>query len=304
MYNGVLLLRKPAGFTSHDAVAKVRGIFRQRHVGHAGTLDPMAEGLLIVLLGGATRASDYAAGHEKEYIARLRLGLTTDTQDVTGTMQRQAPGVVPEEALRAVLTQFTGRVQQVPPMYSAVQVDGQRLYKLARKGVEIERQSREIEISRLELLPRTPELAPEEWMLRVRCSKGTYIRTLCADVGEALGCGGCMAALTRTVCGGFSLAQAAAFEELEAHRDGLEAFLHPVEEVFAGLPAVTADARGAVRVRNGAFLTAHELAEGEVPPEGGLCRVYADGAFAWLGESRTLDHGGVGIFCKVFFREE
>ena len=301
MYDGVLLLHKPQGFTSHDAVAKARGIFAQRRIGHAGTLDPMAEGLLVVLLGGATRASDYAAGQDKEYIARLRLGLVTDTQDVTGTALTEQSADVPEEALRAALARFTGTVAQVPPMYSAVQVGGQRLYKLARKGVEVERQAREIHISALELLPRADGLRPDEWDLRVVCSKGTYVRTLCHDLGAALGCGGCMAALTRTRCGRFSLADACTFEELEGRRDDLSPFLRPTEEVFSDLPAVTVNESGAVRARNGAFLTEGELSSGEAPPEGCLCRVFDGGRLLWLGESRALDRGGVAVFCKVSF---
>ncbi|MBR5390404.1 MAG: tRNA pseudouridine(55) synthase TruB, partial [Clostridia bacterium] len=236
MLNGILLLDKPADFTSHDAVAKLRGVLRQKKIGHAGTLDPMATGLLVVLLGCATRASNYAAGQEKEYHAVLRLGLTTDTQDVTGTVLTQVEPHVTAEQLQAALAAFTGTVEQLPPMYSALSVGGKRLYDLARKGVEVERQAREIEISALELLPRTG-LPQGDYALRVACSKGTYIRALCHDVGQALGCGGCMAALRRVRSGDFSLADAMTFSQIEALRERgeLEARIIPVERIFSHL---------------------------------------------------------------------
>lgn len=303
MYNGVLLLDKPRGFTSHDAVAKARGIFGQRRIGHAGTLDPLAEGLLVVLLGSATRLCDYASGADKEYVARLRLGTTTDTEDVTGTVLAQRPGAVTAAELETALAAFRGEIEQKPPMYSAVQIGGQRLYKLARRGVEVERPSRAITVAALEALPRTPALAPEEWELRVVCSKGTYIRTLCADIGAALGCGGCMAALRRTRAGVFALDRAHTFAALEAVKPDLAPFVLPCDAVFPELPALTVSAAGAVRARNGAFLTAEHLAAGAVPPEGGLCRVYDGRSFVWLGESRALDRGGLAVFCRASFFE-
>lgn len=301
MYNGILLLRKPQDFTSHDAVAKLRGIFRQRRIGHAGTLDPMAEGLLIVLLGSATRASDWAAGQDKEYLARLRLGIVTDTQDTTGTVLEEKPVCVTTQQLQAALREFTGRILQTPPMYSAVQVNGQRLYKLARKGVEVERERRAIEVAALTLQPRAADLPETDFDLRVVCSKGTYVRTLCHDIGEALGCGGCMAALTRTRCGNYELAQAHTFDELEQGRGELDRFVLPTETVFQSLPAVYTNEEGARRARNGAFLEQTSLESGVVPPVGEYCRVYADGAFVWLGESRELDRGGSAVFCKTSF---
>jgi tRNA pseudouridine 55 synthase len=301
MYNGVLLLCKPQGFTSHDAIAKLRGIFGQRRIGHAGTLDPMAEGLLIVLLGSATRASDWAAGQDKEYIARLRLGTVTDTQDITGNILETRPVCVTEEELRKMLCGFTGPLLQMPPMYSAVQVGGQRLYKLARRGVEIERERREIVISSLEMLPRERGTPETDFDLRIVCSKGTYVRTLCHDLGAALGCGGCMAALTRTRCGGFTIGQAHTLEELECIKPNLSPFVLPTDTAFSGLPIVTANAAGIVRARNGAFLAQEHLAAGTLPPVGGLCRVYADNAFVWLGECRILDIGGDAVFCRASF---
>lgn len=301
MYNGILLLRKPQTFTSHDAVAKLRGIFHQRRIGHAGTLDPMAEGLLVVLLGNATRASDWAAGQDKEYVTRLRLGTVTDTQDITGRLLETRPVHVTESALQETLRAFTGTLRQTPPMYSAVQVNGERLYKLARKGVEIARESREIRVTELVRLPQEPGIAENDFDLRIVCSKGTYVRTLCHDIGAALGCGGCMAALIRTRCGVFTLDQAYSFAELEEKGPALEACLLPTDAVFSELPAITVNAAGAIRARNGAFLSQEHLTAGEVPLEGTLCRVYADGTFVWLGESRTLDKGGTAVFCGVSF---
>ncbi|MBQ7492651.1 MAG: tRNA pseudouridine(55) synthase TruB [Clostridia bacterium] len=303
MLNGILLVDKPAGFTSHDAVAKLRGMLRQKKIGHAGTLDPMATGLLVVLLGCATRASSYAAGQEKEYHAVLRLGIATDTQDVTGKVLTQAEPHVTAEQLQAVLAAFTGTVEQLPPMYSALSVGGKRLYELARKGVEVERQAREIEISALEFLPRAG-LPEGDFALRVVCSKGTYIRALCHDIGQTLGCGGCMAALRRVRSGGFSLADALTIEEVAALRErgGLEQAVIPVERVFSDLPAVLLNGEGDVRADHGAFFTAEHLAGGQFPPEGGLCRVFdSKGSFCQIGRSGTLDKGGPAIFCHVNF---
>ncbi len=239
MANGVLVVDKPSGWTSHDVVGKLRGVFHERRVGHGGTLDPMATGVLPVFLGRATRAADFVTQGEKEYIAALRLGVVTNTQDTTGETVATHP--VPGDAmarLRALLPQFTGELQQIPPMYSAIKKEGKKLYELARKGLEVEREPRRVTIHTLELLEgeeippelRGPEGADTVYF-RVVCSKGTYVRTLCHDLGEALGCGGCMAALRRTRVGQFSLARAAALEELVA-APSPEAYLRPVEDCF------------------------------------------------------------------------
>ncbi|MBQ2177944.1 MAG: tRNA pseudouridine(55) synthase TruB, partial [Oscillospiraceae bacterium] len=196
MPSGIIIINKPAGWTSMDVCAKLRGIFHEKRVGHAGTLDPMATGVLPVFVGQATKAVSFAESGEKEYLARLRLGLTTDTQDTTGTVLSELPVTVTEEDLRAVLPRFTGEIEQIPPMYSAVKVQGRKLYELARKGAEVERKPRAVTIFALELLGQTGK---NEYALRVRCSKGTYIRTLCHDIGAVLGCGGAMSALERTM---------------------------------------------------------------------------------------------------------
>ena len=232
--NGVLVIDKPPDWTSMDVCAKLRGIFHEKRVGHAGTLDPMATGVLPVFVGRATRAVDFVADGEKEYIARLRLGLVTDTQDTTGTVLEESP--VPADGrarLEALLPRFTGDIQQIPPMYSAIKVQGKKLYELARKGMEVERKPRTVTIHALEVL----EGEGGDFTLRVVCSKGTYIRTLCHDMGRALGCGGTMAALRRTRVGQFALKDAVTLEELTAAADPA-AFLRGVDACFHA-PAVT-----------------------------------------------------------------
>ena len=304
MVNGILIVDKPRDFTSHDVVAKLRGMLRQKKIGHAGTLDPMATGVLVVLLGNATRASDHASGQSKEYIARLKLGLVTDTQDITGTVLEERPVTVGEEGLREVLPAFTGDIDQLPPMYSAISVNGRRLYDLARKGVEIERQSREITIDKLELLEGGEALPAGEFDLRASCSKGTYVRTICHDIGQALGCGGCMADLRRVRSGRFTLEDALTFEEIAAllEENALESRVFPTETVFSDLPAVTLTEEGDVRASHGNFFALRHLAAGEMPAEGDLCRVYdSTGRFCQIGQTRTLDKGGLAVFCKINF---
>ena len=310
MYNGILVFNKPESFTSHDAVAKLRGILRQRKIGHAGTLDPMARGVLVVLLGNATRASDHASGQQKEYVARLRLGLTTDTQDITGTALEEKEVNISEEQLLAALHAFTGDILQLPPMYSAVQVNGKRLYDLARKGIEVERQSRNITVETLQLCTddRLAELgvtkgepckAGVEYDLDAVCSKGTYIRTLCHDVGQALGCGACMADLLRVRSGDFVLSQALTFDQVEElHRSGeLERYIVPTDRVFSDLPAVYLNQEGDIRAGHGAFLSQQHIAQGEIPAVDAGCRVYdSAGAFIITGKWGQRDRGGEAIF--------
>lgn len=302
MYNGILLLNKEPGFTSHDAVAKLRGILRFRRIGHAGTLDPMAQGLLVMLLGKATRASEYASGAEKEYIADFILGVETDTQDTTGNVLAETPVDVTESQLRQALASFEGGYDQVPPMYSAIQKDGVRLYDLARKGKEVERESRFIALPLLELL----SFDPPRGKLRVRCSKGTYIRTLCHDLGQRLGCGGAMSALTRVQAGDFSLEDALTLGEVEqlVKEGTLQQHILPVDRLFASLPAVTLTEEGAKRARNGAHAAQKHLLSGEIPPVDSLCRVYTpEGEFLMTGKGGLLDMGPPAIFCHKIFGE-
>ena len=286
MANGILLVDKPAGWTSHDVVAKLRGALHERRTGHGGTLDPMATGVLPVFAGRATRAVEFFEAAEKEYIALLRLGVITNTDDTTGEILDARPlPDAPEQALQAILPQFLGVQEQLPPMYSAVKIGGRKLYELARAGKTVERAPRRIEIFELELLG----MEGSDARLRVRCSKGTYIRTLCHDLGAALGCGGTMAGLRRTQAGAFTLRQTHPLEEILAHPDP-QSLLLPVDSLFAGHPAVTADEAQTRRCRNG----------GDFPCPGpdGLCRVYEEsGAFLMLGRRE----GGVMHTVKSFF---
>ena len=204
MANGILIVDKPSGWTSQDVAAKLRGVFHERRVGHGGTLDPMATGVLPIFIGRATRGAEFLEHAEKEYVAGLRLGLVTNTQDTSGETLETHPVSVTRQALEAALTRFTGPIEQIPPMYSAIKIGGKKLYELARKGQEVERKPRPVTIHELDLL----DGAGADWTLRVRCSKGTYVRTLCHDIGAALGCGGCMSSLRRTRAGSFTLAQA------------------------------------------------------------------------------------------------
>ena len=232
MPDGIVVIDKPAGWTSMDVCAKLRGALRERRVGHAGTLDPMATGVLPVFVGQATKAVPFAEDGRKEYLASLRLGVVTDTQDTTGTTLAATPADgVAEAALRAVLPRFTGEILQVPPMYSALKRNGKKLYELARQGKEVERAPRPVTIYALELPGRDEN---GDWLLRVECSKGTYIRTLCHDIGAALGCGGAMSALRRTAAAGFTLADAVTLEQALAR--GADA-LRSVDSLFRQYPA-------------------------------------------------------------------
>ena len=246
--NGILLIDKPSGWTSSDVVAKLRGILHERRIGHSGTLDPMATGLLVVFVGRATRAVEFAESQEKSYTAGLRLGLDTDTQDITGSALGGTPRPVSPEELEAVLPRFRGEIAQIPPMYSAIKVKGRKLYEIARRGGEVERAPRRITIHEL-------RLAGEEngdWLLDIRCSKGTYVRTLCHDIGAALGCGGCMSALRRTRAGNFRLEEAHTLEEVQRAADEgrAETLLLPVDTLFDA-PKLRADAAAEKKIRSG-----------------------------------------------------
>lgn len=247
MPSGIIVIDKPSDWTSMDVCAKLRGRFHEKRVGHAGTLDPMATGVLPVFLGRATRAVTFASESEKEYQFGLKLGVVTNTQDVTGEIVRQTPFTGTAEDLLAVLPTFRGDIQQVPPMYSAIKINGQKLYDLARKGREVERAPRPVTIHALEL---EDQLGPDEFLLRVRCSKGTYVRTLCHDIGAALGCGGCMSALRRTEAAGFSLAEAVPLEALLDAPDPA-ALLRPVDAYFFRYPAVTVEGTALRKAKNG-----------------------------------------------------
>ena len=248
--NGIVIVDKPAGWTSQDVAARLRRGFNTRRIGHGGTLDPMATGVLPVFVGRATRGVEFFEHAEKTYEATLQLGLTTDTEDTSGTVLTQQEVHISEEQILGVLPQFRGEILQVPPMYSALKVDGQKLYELARKGKEVERKPRPITIHQLELLEFTGETA----RLRIRCSKGTYIRTLCKDIGQALGCGGCMAALRRTAAGEYGIEEAVPLQTL-LDAETPEVFLRPVDSMFRNYPAITLSPKQETRCRNGNSFT-------------------------------------------------
>jgi len=273
MPNGILIIDKPEGWTSMDVCAKLRGILHERRIGHGGTLDPMATGVLPVFVGSATRAVEFAEKGDKEYVAVLRLGLVTNTQDTTGEVLEEKSVSVTADALRTVLPRFTGELEQLPPMFSAIKIGGKKLYELARAGQEVERKARRITIHELELVEQKSDV---EFVLRVRCSKGTYIRALCHDIGEALGCGGCMSGLRRTMAAGFTLAQAVTLSEVQEQGETL---LQRVDSLFAHYPSYTiTDPKQEKLCRNGAPLQAPELTPG-------WYRVYgADGAFLCLSQ--------------------
>ena len=234
--SGVLLIDKHAGVTSHDIVNKVRRAYGTRRVGHTGTLDPMATGLLVVLVGRAAKAAEYLVADSKHYLATLRLGITTDTEDTTGAVLTKCDNLPSQEQVKLACDAHTGKIQQIPPMYSAIKIGGKKLVDIARAGGEVERQPREIDIFSLVC---TPTDTPEDYTLDVVCSSGTYIRTLCADIGKHLGCGGAMASLRRLGAGGFDIANAVTLEQLEQMSpDEREKILLPIESLFDTLPAV------------------------------------------------------------------
>ena len=244
--NGIVIVDKPQEWTSQDVTARLRRVFNTRRIGHGGTLDPMATGVLPVFVGRATRGVEFFEHAEKAYEAVLLLGRTTDTEDVFGNTLTEQEVNLSEEEFLAVLPKFRGKIQQVPPMYSALKVNGQKLCDLARKGKEVERQPREIEIFELEYLEFTGKTA----RLRVRCSKGTYIRTLCKDIGEALGCGGCMQELRRVQAGEYTIAEAVPLQELLETEDP-EKYLRGVDTMFRNHPEIRLTANQEKRCRNG-----------------------------------------------------
>ncbi len=235
--SGVLIVNKHEGVTSHDIVNKIRRLYHTRRVGHTGTLDPMATGVLVILIGRAAKACEYLSADSKKYRARLRLGITTDSEDVSGTVLTVSDAIPSNEQVQSVLADFRGRISQIPPMYSALKVGGQKLVDLARRGETVERLARTIELYELSAFPTEN---PAEYILHVHCSGGTYIRTLCADIGAKLGCGGVMAALERTETGGFPLTLAHTISELEMlSQDELTSLLIPIEQLFQSNPAIS-----------------------------------------------------------------
>lgn len=278
--SGILVMNKPQGFTSFDVIGKLRGILKMKRLGHTGTLDPMATGVLPVLIGTAARAADILPDETKAYRADFQLGTVTDTQDSTGNVLETHAFSVSEAELLQAMPQFTGALMQIPPMYSAVQVDGKRLYELARAGKEIERPARAVHVDAFELL--RYDAAAGCGTVEIRCGKGTYVRTLLHDLGITLGCGACMTALVRTAACGFSLADAHTFEAVQQAADdgSLEMLIVPTDRLFSMLPAIRLGETQAKLYRNGVKLELRRVA-GITDAE--KYRIYAaDGTFFGL----------------------
>ena len=283
--NGIVIIDKPAGWTSQDVTARLRRVFGTRRIGHGGTLDPMATGVLPVFVGRATRGVEFFEHAEKTYETELLLGVATDTEDTTGTVLTRREVSVTQEQLDGTLERFRGEIMQIPPMYSALKVNGQKLCDLARKGRQVERQPRPVTIHELTLLSREGDTL----RLRVRCSKGTYIRTLCADIGEALGCGGCMQALRRTQAGEYTIAEAVPLQQLLESPEP-ETYLRDVDTMFRGYPGVKLTVNQEKRCRNGNAFS--------VSLPGGTYRAYSQtGEFLMLAKVED----GVMSTIKSFF---
>ena len=296
--SGVINIYKEAGYTSHDVVAKLRGILKQKKIGHTGTLDPQAQGVLPVCLGKGTKLCNLLADHDKEYEAVLRLGITTDTQDMEGNVLQESSVQVSEEEVRTCILSFQGEQMQVPPMYSALKVNGKKLYELAREGKVVERKARPVTFHKIEVL----------WMelpkvkIRVQCSKGTYIRTLCNDIGEKLGCGGCMEELLRTRVERFALEDAVKLDEVQkAMEEGtVDSLIFPVDRIFDQYPTAKTTTQGDLLVHNGNRLFS-ELLQEEPEAESGYVRVYdSEDTFIGLFEKKTDQLVPV----KMFYRKE
>lgn len=289
MPNGIIVIDKPQDWTSMDVCAKLRGLFHEKRIGHAGTLDPMATGVLPVFVGRATRAVEFASEGDKEYLAGLRLGTVTDTQDTSGRVLEEHPVSVTREELEAALAPFRGEIQQLPPMYSAIKVNGKKLYELARKGREVERKPRAITIHSLVV---EGQESATDFLIRVRCSKGTYVRTLCHDIGQALGCGGTMYSLRRTMAAGFTLEDALPLEQVLQAEDPASLLLG-VDAYFAGRPVLILKPAAEKKVRNGMTLVLPDA------PSAGEYRVYSE-AGEFLALSRVSQ--GKLITIKSFFQ--
>lgn len=297
--NGVLILDKPRDFTSFDAVAVLRGLTHEKKIGHTGTLDPLATGVLPLLLGRAAKAADLLPDTDKEYRASFRLGERRDTGDITGRILERSDAPVSRESLENALALFRGEIDQVPPMYSAVSVNGKRLYELARKGLEVERAPRRVTVSRLELCAYDEDR--REGVLFAACSKGTYIRTLIEDVARAAGSLGCMTGLRRERACGFTLEDAFSMEALRelSSQGALSQALRPVDCLFEEWPAVSVSAAQAARFRNGGGLSLDRLRTPRIAlPAGTPLRVYGDGQF--LGVGRAYAEQNALKFWKLF----
>ncbi len=296
--SGVLIINKEQGFTSHDIVNKLRRLYGTRRVGHTGTLDPMATGVLVALIGRAAKAAEYLSCDKKEYIATLRLGLTSDTEDITGSILSKHTAPLPStEAVMSAVKSFEGDSMQIPPMYSALKVNGQKLYDLARKGVTVEREARPITVYSIDC---TPTDVPSDYIIKVSCSAGTYIRTLCADIGASLGCGGVMATLCRSAAGDFNLESSYALTDIEALEEaGLLSLLLPVESLFSALPELKLPAFYERLSRSGCEIYQSKIKTAY--PLGTRVRMCNEnGSFYALGEVGDYENGSAIKSIKLF----
>jgi tRNA pseudouridine55 synthase len=287
LINGIINVYKEKGYTSHDVVAKLRGILKQKKIGHTGTLDPDAEGVLPVCLGNATKLCDILTDRSKTYQAVLLLGTTTDTQDITGTVLSQRPVMAGEEEIRKAVLSFQGSYDQIPPMYSALKIGGKRLYELAREGIEVPREARKVEIHSIEI--EELDILTGQVTITVGCSKGTYIRTLCHDIGEQLGCGGCMKSLLRTRAGEFHISKSLKINEIadKINEGNLDEYIKKADEMFAGYPGINVKQEFDKQLYNGNFLSADQIIQEDIDISAERIRVYDwQGNFVGLYEGR------------------
>lgn len=291
--SGIIVIDKPSGITSHNCISKLRYLLKQRKIGHCGTLDPMASGVLPIMIGSAVKASEYLVDHDKRYFAGIKLGITTDTEDITGNILTEHQKPLPSfEEFAEVARSFVGEIMQVPPMYSALKVGGVKLLDLAREGVTIERKARKVNIYSCEPIEKNGE-----FFLDVECSRGTYIRTLCADIGEKLGCGACMCSLSRTEVGVFKREDAIVFDNLnDMTQEEILSHLIPTEKMFMHLPEARMDEFFNRLYYHGEKIRLGKLRgiNGEV---GDLFRVYDENGFYSLGEIFDCDG-------KKYFRQK
>lgn len=300
--DGIINVHKEKGFTSHDVVAKLRGILHQRKIGHTGTLDPDATGVIPVCIGRGTKVCELLTDKAKTYVAVVRLGVITDTQDMTGEILEERSVSVSLEEIKQTVAGFVGEIMQIPPMYSAIKVNGKRLYELARQGVEVERKARKITIYSCEVTDYAPD--KNEFTIEVHCSKGTYIRTLCHDIGEKLSCGASMASLVRTKVDCFLLEQAHTLDEIEAifKAGNIEEIMVPVDSVFEKYPSVTVSEKGLHFLKNGNVVQV-KFCQSEVElSNGDLVRMYDENqrfyaVYKYKGSQNSF------INHKMFFNE-
>ena len=286
MKSGVLLVNKPKDFTSFDVIAVLRGVLHEKRLGHTGTLDPMATGVLPVLVGKATKACDILPDNKKGYIAGFKLGIATDTQDITGKVLKKSENLPTKEAFEGACQKLLGKTMQLPPMFSAVKVNGQKLYDLARQGIEVEREPREIEVFSIELLSFDKALG--EGSVEIYCSKGTYIRTIIHDIGEDLGCFGCMTSLVRVFSQGFELEKCQTLDEIKADAE-IESKILPIDTLFAEYPSIQLSEKQEKMYKNGIKLSAEKV---QGATEEGLYRLYGE---EFLGLCKVSD-GEVTVY--------